>query len=190
MKQSQANESTFIHPGTHLLHRQFMGQSVVTLDQTRGLVRINLNGMTARSKPAEVVDVINRALTDFNLPGAIYYSRGTYRVNWIKVWNWKEFIKGERELYLHEDCGEDPAAVALGIKEPNNDYEDEPVPLVLTREDWTEIYYALESKLIHLAEYNQVKTERIRWEKHLKRIIDKIGPDGDIAAASGVEVNG
>ena len=103
-------ETTFIHPGTKLLHRRFKGHSVVTLDQKLGLVRINLNYMPARAKPDEIVDIINRALNDFNLPGTVHYAGGgRYTVHWIRLWNWKEFIQGERELYLNEDCGEDPA---------------------------------------------------------------------------------
>lgn len=182
----QIYEETFINPGTGLLTRRFKGHAVVTLDQKLGLVRINLNYMPARAKHGEIVDIVNRALTDFNLPGTMYYGGGRgqeqFHLNWIKLWNWKDFIKGETEVYLGEDCGPDPAAVAMGIKEPSNDYESDPVPVVLTREDWVEIYYALDSKMIN--------KEQTRWAKHLKRIMDKIGPDGDIAAASGVEANG
>lgn len=50
----------------------------------------------------------------------------------------------------------------------------------LTKEDWTEIYYALETKLtkVEQGEYGGSKAEGKKWAKHLGEIIDKIGPDG------------
>ena len=42
----------------------------------------------------------------------------------------------------------------------------------LTREDWVEIYGALDSKRMRV-EDNQV------WAAHLQEIMDKIGPDGE-----------
>jgi len=42
----------------------------------------------------------------------------------------------------------------------------------LTREDWIEIYYALRDKMESPAMDNV-------WRKHLARIIEKIGPDGE-----------
>lgn len=57
-------------------------------------------------------------------------------------------------------------------------------PIKLTLEDWTEIFYALADKQERLP-----KTEK-RWIKHLDKIMDKIGLDGESAASSGVEANG
>jgi hypothetical protein len=182
----QIYEETFIHPGTKLLIRKFKGHPIVTLNQTLGLVKINLNYMPARAKPGEITDIVNRAMTDFNLPGTLHYGgQGVYRLRWIKIWNWKEFIKGEREVYLNENCGPDPQAVAMGIKEPStNSYESPAHPIILTREDWTEIFYALEYK----RDFSPAVDSE--WIGHLNNILDTIGPDGDIAAASGVADNG
>jgi len=187
-------EETFIDPATHKLIRRFKGHAVVSLDQTMGTVHINLNYMPARAKHGEIVDIVNRALTDFNLPGTMYYGgrtgEETFYVGWLKLWNWKTVVKNEITLDLRENCGPDPRAVALGIdedkEEPSNDYVGEPVPLVLTREDWTEIYDAVEFKLNH----SPAVHESARWAKHLLSIMERIGPDSDIAAASGVHANG
>ena len=46
------------------------------------------------------------------------------------------------------------------------------------------MYYAL------LHKQKWLKKNEKEWIEHLKQIINKIGPDGDIAAASGVEANG
>lgn len=184
-------EETFIHPANGLLYRRFNGCPVVVFNQKRDLVIIDLNYLRGYTRPAVIVDTVNRAMIDFNLPGTLYFKgAGQYTMTWIKIWNWKDFNNGIQELSLHEKCGPDPLeATALGIKEPDNDYETISVPISLSREDWVEIYYALDSKIIHIGEYNQVKKEQTRWAKHLKRIIDKIGPEGDIASASGVEAN-
>jgi len=58
-------------------------------------------------------------------------------------------------------------------------------PVVLTRSDWTEIYYALEWKRDGSA---AVKGDK-RWTKQLNHILSVIGPDGDQAAERGVEYN-
>jgi hypothetical protein len=73
-----------------------------------------------------------------------------------------------------------------GIRTSDNNYEKPPVPLMLTREDWTEIYYAL----LHKQAWLQTPDPDKLWFTHLEKIINLIGPDGDIAAASGVEANG
>jgi hypothetical protein len=61
----------------------------------------------------------------------------------------------------------------------------------LTREDWCEIYYALELKSRELRkgkygneDYMGQDTE---WVTHLDSIIKKIGPDGRLAARNGVK---
>jgi hypothetical protein len=54
----------------------------------------------------------------------------------------------------------------------------------LSEEDWNEIYYALDSKLLT----STVQTDG-PWRRHLKEIMEKIGPDGEIATKSGVEAN-
>lgn len=56
-------------------------------------------------------------------------------------------------------------------------------PIHLTREDWTEIYYALRYKRDH----SPAVEGDTRWQAHLDRIIETIGPDGDTAADQGVE---
>lgn len=53
--------------------------------------------------------------------------------------------------------------------------------LELTKDDWVEIYYALESKAIAIdhgayADCGKMKKE---WIAHLRGIMDKIGPDGE-----------
>jgi hypothetical protein len=45
--------------------------------------------------------------------------------------------------------------------------------MMLTNDDWVEVYYALDSKLRSVT----VDGDR-RWKAHLKEIIEKIGPDG------------
>ena len=41
----------------------------------------------------------------------------------------------------------------------------------LTKEDWVEIYYALDSKLA-------IADSDFEWRRHILAIIEKIGPDG------------
>lgn len=45
----------------------------------------------------------------------------------------------------------------------------------LTKEDWTEIYYALEDKVLT----SPAVQGDSKFEKHLKDILEKIGPDGE-----------
>jgi hypothetical protein len=63
--------------------------------------------------------------------------------------------------------------------------------IVLKREDWAEIYYALDTKLIALrrGDYGLEFQPRqdARWIDHLEAIKRKIGPDGARAARTGVE---
>ncbi len=54
----------------------------------------------------------------------------------------------------------------------------------LTKEDWVEIYYALDTKLgkIEAGDYNGFEPTEFSyadWAKHLQSIMEKIGPDGD-----------
>jgi len=60
----------------------------------------------------------------------------------------------------------------------------------LSREDWIEIYYALESKseAIERGEYGVEfeRGEEARWLAHLSAIKGKIGDDGLAAAKGGV----
>ena len=59
--------------------------------------------------------------------------------------------------------------------------------VVLAREDWAEIYYALDSKLIALKRgaygADLDPRQNARWIAHLKAIKRKIGPDGARAAS-------
>jgi hypothetical protein len=50
----------------------------------------------------------------------------------------------------------------------------------LTKEDWTEIYYAIETKLtkVEQGEYGFCKAETNKWKRHLGEIMNKIGLDG------------
>lgn len=59
----------------------------------------------------------------------------------------------------------------------------------LTQEDWVEIYYALESKMeeIRAGEYGDTTESKRAWVKHLKSIMEKVGPDGETAIERGVE---
>ncbi len=59
---------------------------------------------------------------------------------------------------------------------------------MLTKEDWTEIYYALVDKHVRLTgdmvEYDDGSPARPSvslscWADHLEQIIDTIGPDGE-----------
>ena len=56
----------------------------------------------------------------------------------------------------------------------------------LSREDWAEIYYALDSKVNLIAEGSPKDRLSQRWIKHLEAIKDAIGPDGETAADDGV----
>lgn len=61
--------------------------------------------------------------------------------------------------------------------------------VTLTREDWAEIYYALDTKLVALKSsfYREDRSgENAAWIGHLKRIKRRIGPDGKFAARGGV----
>lgn len=54
-------------------------------------------------------------------------------------------------------------------------------PVTLTAEDWSEIYYALESK-----RKSDTTLGDNGWRRHLRDISDAIGPDGVRAADNGV----
>jgi hypothetical protein len=60
----------------------------------------------------------------------------------------------------------------------------------LTREDWCEIYYALEAKSLALREGKYGPEDEpgqdAKWIAHLEAVRDKIGPDGSSAAHRGV----
>lgn len=60
----------------------------------------------------------------------------------------------------------------------------------LTQEDWTEIYYALETKLLALrhGEYGREfePGQDAKWIAHLETVKRAIGPDGCKAAYKGV----
>ena len=62
--------------------------------------------------------------------------------------------------------------------------------ITLTREDWAEIYYALETKALALRQgrYDPEDTpgEDTRWLAHLDAVREKIGPDGITAARAGI----
>jgi hypothetical protein len=54
--------------------------------------------------------------------------------------------------------------------------------ITLTREDWKEIYAALDSK-----QYSLHGDNALEQVSHLQEIMDTIGPDGETAAEKGVE---
>ncbi|MGH7814360.1 MAG: hypothetical protein ACREQI_10215 [Candidatus Binataceae bacterium] len=60
----------------------------------------------------------------------------------------------------------------------------------LTREDWTEIYYALETKSLALRQGNMGPEDRpgqdAEWIAQIEEIKQAIGPDGARAACEGV----
>ncbi len=64
----------------------------------------------------------------------------------------------------------------------------------LSREDWVEIYYALESKSVALerGDYGDEfeRGEDARWLTHLNAIKRKIGADGLSAAKNGIRRSG
>jgi hypothetical protein len=63
--------------------------------------------------------------------------------------------------------------------------------LKLTREDWCELYYALDSKSLALKQGKYGSRDKPsddpKWIAHLEAIKQKIGPDGNTAADRGVE---
>jgi hypothetical protein len=61
--------------------------------------------------------------------------------------------------------------------------------ITLTAEDWAEIYYALDTKLLAVqnSSYPEDRSgENAVWIAHLKRIKRRIGPDGKFAAREGI----
>ena len=58
----------------------------------------------------------------------------------------------------------------------------------LSRQDWAEIYYALDSKVNLIAENSPKDRLSQRWIKHLEAIKEAIGPDGETAADEGVNL--
>jgi hypothetical protein len=58
----------------------------------------------------------------------------------------------------------------------------------LTKEDWVEIYYALDSKAkaVKDGEYTGDKAHARRWASHLREIMTKIGPDGENMTGGGL----
>lgn len=63
--------------------------------------------------------------------------------------------------------------------------------IILTREDWSEIYYALESKSLALRQGKYGREDEpgkdAEWIAHLDAVSEKIGPDGTTAADEGIE---
>ena len=60
----------------------------------------------------------------------------------------------------------------------------------LSRQDWAEIYYALDSKVNLIAEGSPRDRLSKRSIKQLEAIKDAIGPDGETAASEGVNPQG
>jgi len=62
--------------------------------------------------------------------------------------------------------------------------------ITLTPEDWSEIYYALESKSLALRQCKYGSEDEpghdAKWITHLDAIRGKIGPDGTAAAREGI----
>jgi len=60
----------------------------------------------------------------------------------------------------------------------------------LTREDWSEIYYALETKSLMLRQGKYGSEDKpgqdAKWIAHIDALRAKIGPDGTAAAHEGV----
>ena len=60
----------------------------------------------------------------------------------------------------------------------------------LTRKDWAEIYYALETKSLALRQGKYGPEDKARldaeWIAHIEALKQKIGPDGTTAAERGV----
>jgi len=64
--------------------------------------------------------------------------------------------------------------------------------IILTAEDWAEIYYALDTKTMRIQSglYHKFRNDledKRKWIHHLERILAKIGPDGEDAAKAGIE---
>lgn len=63
--------------------------------------------------------------------------------------------------------------------------------ITLTREDWCEIYYALEAKSLALRQGKYGPEDEpgqdAEWIAHLEAVKKTIGPDGTIAATAGVD---
>ena len=61
----------------------------------------------------------------------------------------------------------------------------------LTREDWSEIYYALDTKSLAVRQGKYGLEDKpgddAKWIAHLEAIKQKIGPDGANAVHEGVE---
>jgi len=61
----------------------------------------------------------------------------------------------------------------------------------LTREDWAEIYYALETKLLALRQgkygSEDAPGQDAKWIAHIEAVMQNIGADGAAAAREGIE---
>lgn len=60
------------------------------------------------------------------------------------------------------------------------------IAVAMSAEDWSEIYYALETKKGLIEDGVYKSEEDAVWAAHLQEIIDKIGPDGQDAFDNGV----
>jgi hypothetical protein len=73
---------------------------------------------------------------------------------------------------------------------PENDQSSNR-PVVLTVDEWIEIYYALDTKVYDIRDgkYDEEDDPEFpnQWAGQLERIMRTIGPDGTEAAARGVE---
>ena len=62
--------------------------------------------------------------------------------------------------------------------------------ITLTRKDWAEIYYALETKSVALRQGKYRPEDKARddaeWIAHIEAVKEAIGPDGATAAQRGV----
>jgi len=84
-------------------------------------------------------------------------------------------MRKNAETIRHTDT--DAQHAAFREVTPQEEKRRQEVRLSLTKEDWVEIYYALEYKLSSRVVQGRDRESRA-WRSHLKRIIETIGPDG------------
>ena len=60
------------------------------------------------------------------------------------------------------------------------------IAVAMSAEDWSEIYYALETKKGLIEDGVYKSEEDAVWAAHLQEIVDKIGPDGQDAFDNGI----
>lgn len=98
------------------------------------------------------------------------------RSGWIKGWRKVQKVSDDGRVYIRAHGYSDFYVKRCEIEDrsPQKPVKKGKAIDSLAKEDWTEIYYALEDKRNSATVAGDCK-----WKAHLREIMKKIGPDGE-----------